>query len=61
MCLVSLFANLPSHETLEIKGADINKCRKLLNEFMLYACITQSYKKGFFSIKGVYYQVEIMG
>jgi len=32
-----------------------------VKEFMLYCSLTQCYKKAFFSIKGIYYQVEIMG
>lgn len=28
---------------------------------MLYCTITQCFKKSFFSIKGIYYQAEIMG
>jgi pescadillo protein len=32
-----------------------------MKEFMLYCTVTQCFKKTFFSIKGIYYQVEIMG
>jgi pescadillo protein len=28
---------------------------------MLYCTVTQCFKKSFYSIKGIYYQVEIMG
>jgi pescadillo protein len=61
LCMMSLFANLPQHETLDITKKDIEMCDKLVKEFMLYCTITQCFKKAFFSIKGIYYQVEIMG
>ena len=61
LCMMSLFANLPQHETLEISKQDIEICDKLVKEFMLYCTVTQCFKKAFFSIKGIYYQVEIMG
>lgn len=34
---------------------------KLYKEWMTYCTISQCFKKAFFSIKGIYYQVEIMG
>ena len=34
---------------------------KLYKEWMTYCTIAQCFKKAFFSIKGIYYQVEIMG
>jgi pescadillo protein len=61
LCLIALFANLPQHHTLDITKKDVDKCKKLLGEFMLYCTVIQAFKKAFFSIKGVYYQVEIMG
>lgn len=55
LCLISLFANLPQHQTLEISKKDIETCSKLHKEFMLYCTVTQCFKKSFFSIKGIYY------
>ena len=34
---------------------------RLYKEWMTYCSIAQCFKKSFFSIKGIYYQVEIMG
>jgi len=34
---------------------------KLYKEWMTYCSVSQCFKKAFFSIKGIYYQVEIMG
>ena len=61
LCLITLFASLPQHLTLEISKKEIQECETLTKEFMLYCTVTQCFKKCFFSIKGVYYQVEIMG
>lgn len=61
LCLITLFASLPQHLTLEISKKEIQECEALTKEFMLYCTVTQCFKKCFFSIKGIYYQVEIMG
>ena len=61
LCLISLFASLPQHVSLEISKKEIEDSNRLLKEFMLYCTVTQCFKKSFFSIKGIYYQVEIMG
>lgn len=61
LCLVSLFANMPQHLSLEIDKKEVEECNQLLKEFMLYCTVTQCFKKSFYSIKGIYYQVEIMG
>jgi pescadillo protein len=61
LCLISLFASLPQHVSLEISKQEIEDSNRLLKEFMLYCTVTQCFKKSFFSIKGIYYQVEIMG
>jgi len=47
--------------TLEIKKEDIATCNQLYRDFMLYCTVTQAFTKTFFSIKGIYYRVEIMG
>lgn len=36
-------------------------CQRLAYEWMLYCTVTKSFKKAFLSIKGIYYQAEIMG
>lgn len=61
LCLVSLFANFPQHQTLELSAKDIQMCQRLYKEWMTYCSVSQCIKKVFFSIKGIYYQVELMG
>lgn len=61
LCLIALFAQLPQHLTLDIKKSDLDACAKLYRDFMLYCTAAQCFTKAFFSIKGVYYRVEIMG
>ena len=40
LCLISLFASFPQHQTLEISKQDIDTCAKLVKEFMLYCTVT---------------------
>ena len=61
LCLISLFASFPTHQSLEIENKDIEMAKRLYNEWMTYCTVAQCFKKAFFSIKGIYYQVEIMG
>jgi pescadillo protein len=61
LCMIALFANFPQHQSLDIKQEDIAKCQTLSREFMTYCAATQCFKRAFYSIKGIYYQVEIMG
>ncbi len=56
-----MYANFASHKTLKIDIKSVYECRRLWKEFSLYIVLTQSLKKAFFSIKGVYYQAEIHG
>ncbi|KAF8464126.1 Pescadillo N-terminus-domain-containing protein [Kalaharituber pfeilii] len=59
LSMLHLFANLPS-----IKGippATIAECERLCNEWQHYIIRTQSLRKSFLSIKGIYYQAEING
>ena len=61
LCLISLFAQFPQHLTLEVKKKDLEACQTLYKDFMLYCTLSQCFTKAFFSIKGIYYRVEIMG
>lgn len=61
LCLISLYAQLPQHLTLDVRKGEIEMCSKLYKEFMLYCTLSQCFTKAFFSIKGIYYRVEIMG
>lgn len=36
-------------------------CDRLIREFMTYCAVSQCFKKSFLSIKGIYFQAEIMG
>jgi pescadillo protein len=59
LCLVSLFASLPSND--RVPSPLIQNCAKLANEWQLYVMNTHSLRKVFLSIKGVYYQAEVQG
>lgn len=61
LCLISLFAQFPQHLTLEIAKKDLETCQTLYRDFLLYCTVSQCFTKSFFSIKGIYYRVEIMG
>ena len=61
LCLISLYAQLPQHLTLEVSKEVIQSCSKLYRDFMFYCTVSQCFTKAFFSIKGIYYRVEIMG
>jgi len=61
LCLINLFSNLPKHELLKIKADSVSLCQRLIKEFYLYCAITQTFKKGFISIKGIFMNSEILG
>lgn len=61
MCLVALYASLPTHKLLGVNRDTIKQCQKLNYEFMLFCTISKSFTKSFLSIKGIYYQAEIIG
>ncbi|KAK0208587.1 Pescadillo N-terminus-domain-containing protein [Desarmillaria ectypa] len=58
LCMISLFANLPSNP--RIPPSLIENCARLSAEWQLYIMRSRLLRKAFFSIKGVYYQVEVM-
>lgn len=59
LSLLFLFANLPSTSTVPPK--QIALCQRLCLEFEHYLIATNSLRKSFLSIKGIYYQATIQG
>ncbi|KAH9486770.1 mRNA-binding ribosome synthesis protein nop7 [Psilocybe cubensis] len=58
LCMVFLFASLPSNSRLPSEL--VENCARLSAEWQLYVMHSKSLRKVFLSIKGVYYQAEIM-
>ncbi|KAF9478034.1 pescadillo-family protein [Pholiota conissans] len=58
LCMVFLFASLPTSSRLPSEL--VENCAKLAAEWQLYVMHTRALRKVFFSIKGVYYQAEVM-
>ncbi|KAL7075437.1 hypothetical protein ACQ4LE_004936 [Meloidogyne hapla] len=59
LCLCFAFAALTQSRVANSKL--INRCRRLTIEFMHYIIESKALKKVFISIKGIYYQAEVMG
>ncbi|KAI0079599.1 hypothetical protein K474DRAFT_1591795 [Panus rudis PR-1116 ss-1] len=58
LCMIFLFASLPSDS--KVSPSLIENCARLAAEWQLYVMHTHSLRKVFLSIKGVYYQAEIL-
>lgn len=56
--MIFLFATLPSTDRLPREIVDT--CARLALQWQLYVMHTHSLRKVFLSIKGVYYQAEVM-
>ena len=61
LCLLNLYANLPSHRLFKIPPDRIETCQKLSREFNFMVMKSRSLKKVFLSIKGIYFQAEVEG
>lgn len=59
LSMLFLFANLPS--TSSVPAKMIARCERLTLEFQQYLIVSQSLRKSFLSIKGIYYQATIQG
>lgn len=59
LSLLFLFATLPS--TDHVPAKTIALCQRLCHEFQHYLIISNSLRKSFLSIKGIYYQATIQG
>lgn len=58
LCMVFLFSTLPS--TARLPREIVENCFRLAAEWQLYVMHSHSLRKAFLSIKGVYYQAEVM-
>jgi pescadillo protein len=58
LCMIFLFASLPS--TAKVSASLVENCSRLAAEWQLYIMHTHSLRKVFLSIKGIYYQAEVM-
>ncbi|KAK0731854.1 Pescadillo N-terminus-domain-containing protein [Lasiosphaeris hirsuta] len=59
LSMLFLFANLPS--TSAVPARMIARCERLCLEFQHYLIVSNSLRKSFLSIKGIYYQANIQG
>ncbi|KAJ6080116.1 hypothetical protein N7467_009869 [Penicillium canescens] len=59
LSLLFLFATLPS--TDHVPAKTIALCQRLCHEFQHYLIMTNSLRRSFLSIKGIYYQATIQG
>lgn len=58
LCMIFLFATLPSNT--RVSSELVENCARLSAEWQLYVMHSRSLRKSFLSIKGVYYQAEVM-
>lgn len=61
LSMLALFQSLSADQKREIPIESINEATKLYEEFQLYVIRAQALRKVFASIKGYYFQAEIMG
>ena len=57
--MIHLFALLPAKN--EIRAKRTATCQRLIREWNMYVIKSKSLRKCFISIKGIYYQAEVMG
>ncbi|ESK98360.1 pescadillo-family protein [Moniliophthora roreri MCA 2997] len=58
LCMIFLFGSLPSNT--RVPPSLVENCARLAAEWQLYVMHSRSLRKAFLSIKGVYYQAEVM-
>jgi len=59
LTLLFMFSKLPANEL--IPGKVIQRCGQLVKEFLTYVAHSHTLRKVFISVKGFYFQAEIMG
>ena len=58
---IALFSIFPSHKEFSLERKEVDNCITLMRQWNKYVIETRSLRKAFLSIKGIYYQVEVMG
>eukprot|EP00877_Chromochloris_zofingiensis_P002990 jgi/Chrzof1/12692/Cz07g04070.t1 len=61
LTLVHLFATLPAERHYDIPSRTVERCKRLVMEWQAYVARTNALRKVFVSVKGFYYQAEVMG
>lgn len=61
LCMIYLFAGLPSHITRDHSPKMAALCEKLAREWLCFVFKSKTLRKAFVSIKGTYYQANIQG
>ncbi|CAM8898328.1 unnamed protein product [Rhodiola kirilowii] len=61
LTMVHLFAALPALDREKVPVERIHKCRRLCHEWQAFISRTHKLRKTFISVKGIYYQVEVVG
>eukprot|EP00242_Pyramimonas_sp_CCMP2087_P007284 CAMPEP_0198207012 /NCGR_PEP_ID=MMETSP1445-20131203/10507_1 /TAXON_ID=36898 /ORGANISM="Pyramimonas sp., Strain CCMP2087" /LENGTH=627 /DNA_ID=CAMNT_0043879893 /DNA_START=150 /DNA_END=2033 /DNA_ORIENTATION=- len=61
LTMCHLFATLPAEKRLNIPIKLVEQSRKLCLEFQAYVTRTHALRKTFVSVKGIYYQAEVLG
>ncbi|CAN8075764.1 unnamed protein product [Agarophyton chilense] len=61
LCIIALFANLPADHKVGIVPERVTKSQRLLREFHNFVAETHSLRRVFVSIKGYYFQANLMG
>eukprot|EP01105_Mastigella_eilhardi_P005864 TRINITY_DN17555_c0_g1_i1.p1 TRINITY_DN17555_c0_g1~~TRINITY_DN17555_c0_g1_i1.p1 ORF type:complete len:593 (+),score=179.02 TRINITY_DN17555_c0_g1_i1:37-1779(+) len=59
LCMAALFSH--HQQTIKVHQARIFRCDRLMREWHAYIAATHTLRKVFVTIKGIYYQVTIMG
>lgn len=61
LSMLALFSALPRTGVEEHQAETSRKCARLMREFEAYVVATGSLRRSFISIKGIYYQADILG
>lgn len=61
LTMIHLFATLPAEQKLKIPNFAVQTSRRLALEWQAYIVRTSSLRKTFISVKGFYFQAEILG
>lgn len=61
LTMLHLFATLPADATLHIPAVRVHNARRLSLEWQAYVTKTNALRKTFVSVKGTYYQAQVVG